>query len=98
MKKTFLILTAAFALASCKKENNNGNPAPQETRFGYNKTGHRWVYDFVYNGQVVDSLVNEITADSNGMYTMVSKRPGAGTNQLPVCWRRLPEKLRKRPG
>jgi len=85
MKKTFLILTAAFALASCKKENNNGNPAPQETRFGYNKTGHRWVYDFVYNGQVVDSLVNEITADSNGMYTMVSKRPGAGTNQLPVC-------------
>lgn len=74
MKKTFLILTAALALVSCKKENdnNNGNPTP-ETPFSYNKNGHRWVYDFVYNGSVVDSLVNEITADSNGIYTMVSK-------------------------
>lgn len=74
MKKTFLILTTALALVSCKKENenNNGDPTP-ETPFSYNKTGHRWVYDFVYNGNVVDSLVNEITADSNGMYTMVSK-------------------------
>jgi len=60
-------------LMSCQKEEidiQNGNQIGQETdnNFPFVKVGNQWVYDFVYQGKVYDSLTRKITGLNADVY------------------------------
>lgn len=73
MKKNVIVLLALIVIASaCKKEETVApNPTNSiEQPFSYLKVGNQWVYDFEYNGNVVDSLVTTIEAMENDIFEL----------------------------
>lgn len=71
--KTTLLFTTTLIfsvfLFSCKKETtDNPAPSPHTATFKSLKKGHKWVYDFKYNGTAYDSLVVEIIDEQNGVF------------------------------
>lgn len=73
MKKNVIVLLALIVMAcACKKEETVApKPAnPSEQPFSYLKVGNQWVYDFEYNGKIVDSLVTTIEAVDNDTFEL----------------------------
>lgn len=70
MKKQYLFLAAILCVINaCKKEPIETINQPED-HFSYIRAGNLWVYDFIYDGKVVDSLIRQITGqDSAKIYS-----------------------------
>jgi hypothetical protein len=66
-----LLVVMVLFTASCKKETTETPNVPVE-KFVSLKTGHRWVYDFVFNNAVADSLVIKIESKTGNEFLVVS--------------------------
>ena len=64
------LLLALLIHTACRKE-PAAEPSGSETpSYSFLKTGNRWVFDFVYNGTIYDTLVRTVTAESEGVFTI----------------------------
>lgn len=74
MKRQYLFLVILLGMASACRKETIETAKPQDEPFPYIRVGNLWVYDFVYDGKVVDSLSREITGkDSSEIYSGLTK-------------------------
>lgn len=68
----FCLLAACLLLSSCKKEEDNTKPTGQTVWMPgkWYKANNQKVFDFVYNNNVIDSLVMGMQKEDSGVYEL----------------------------
>lgn len=67
MKKIVLSAALFLTLSGCRKNDVTETPADAPA-FSYLKVGNEWVYDFLLDDVLMDSLVQRITSEKDGVF------------------------------